>query len=69
MKLEKPLHKKVKKTVTKTTISAFVGLSIVGTFLILSYINNHLFMDKLLVASFILLCILGLKILNESNFK
>ncbi len=69
MKLYRSIIKKNKRTNSKTTFSAIVGIGIVSTFLILSYLNNHLFMDKLIVSAFILACILGLKILNESNFK
>lgn len=52
---------------TKSTILSFLGLMIMVFFIALSYYNGQIFLNKILLSSFILGLIFVFKILDEQS--
>lgn len=52
---------------SKSTFLPIIGLMILILFIVMAYLNNHLFLDKLVLCSFILGLVFFAKIRGESN--
>lgn len=52
---------------SKSTILRALGLTVLGFFILLSYTNNHIFLDKIIVCSFILCMVLFAKTRGENT--
>lgn len=52
---------------SKSTFLRVLGVIVLGTFIFLSYVNNHIFLDKIILCSAILGMVLFAKTRGESN--
>jgi hypothetical protein len=52
---------------SKSTLLSVMGLLVMLFFIAMSYYNNQMFLDKILVSSFILGMVFFFKILDERN--
>ncbi len=52
---------------TKTTVSAILGLLVLLFFIAITYYTNPIFLDKIVLCSFILGMVFFVKLLGEGN--
>jgi hypothetical protein len=52
---------------SKSTLLPILGLVVLGFFILLAYLNNHIFLDKIILCSLILCLVLFAKTRGEGN--